>query len=813
MTWNTESILSLSMVRRKKYLDHCHNRKRFTIKSRRPSNRHRVCVTKGISRHHSVNVCVGKRPQQDGLVAMVAKDAGREGKSCRRRVITAEEEEEEEEVKGRRHCGWLSEEKHSDSSEEAGRASHTHLAHTEPPRNDTSKMSSIKHSNTSKHRTVSSTMTPLLKGSMSPSEVEAVHSCCGMVKGGTSDLAKPRQVQNEARVRCRSRNEVGDLGPEITIIGGKDHGMEKSALGPSITVIDDYCCWSEDIGPPVSLLMAEDLQKCGGKDLKRCQSQLDEEEEVEKGREMVDSIKDCRWSEDIGPPISLLMAENLKSCGGKVEEKEEEGEEGKRESRASRGGWGTQTGLVKGKVKHYVLDLSVEREAAAGGERKEGDKKFWRAFKNSLTRRRHSRRNKSNFSLKQQKPSAASSQVTVEAELHSQAEPTAAESVASLQQRANPQSSEAHEEDRISLQDIEIDIEEEEEEAGGNDISRPATAPNIKHRSSEPCHHSHSTSPPSPPPHRRSLPPQTTRPRPRARNVQVRVHRRPRKIIVVGDMSSGKSQLISAYASDRFSSVYTPTILRCHRTDASVCGEDIELVVIDISGRDDFEPLRRCAYRKMDAALVCYAVDSAPCFERVRDFWVPELRRCAPKAPFLLVGLKRDIRDSARDELEERLRQAAKKGRVGGGHEGEVKGHGGEVKGQEGEVKGQEGEVKGPVVGTRDGAASGGSESGLAAAAKGGESSSDVGAKSDCFDNTMAARLRAEVSFSERYVSADRGKRMAQAVGATGFMECSSLYRDKTRDVFETATMVALRKGRRRRKVSDRHLDTMCSIL
>lgn len=227
----------------------------------------------------------------------------------------------------------------------------------------------------------------------------------------------------------------------------------------------------------------------------------------------------------------------------------------------------------------------------------------------------------------------------------------------------------------------------------------------------------------------------------RTRKIQVRMRRRPRKILVIGDMSSGKTNLISAYSRDKFSVSYMPTILHCYMTDARICNESIELVVIETSGRDDFEPLRRRAYHKMDAAVICYSVNNVQCFDRIRDFWVPELRKYAPKVPFVLVGTKRDLKDDARDQLEEALRLA----------------------------KAEDG-------------------------------------------NSMAARLRAEVSFNEKFISEDRGKRMAQSVGAEGFMECSSLYRDRTRDVFETVTRVALRKSRRVRK-DNRHLDTMCTIL
>ena len=283
--------------------------------------------------------------------------------------------------------------------------------------------------------------------------------------------------------------------------------------------------------------------------------------------------------------------------------------------------------------------------------------------------------------------------------------------------------------------------------------------------------------------------------KPRTRQVRVQMRRRRRKIIVIGDMSSGKTNLISAYAQDRFSENYTPTILHCYQTDSRICGELIELVVIEISGRDDFEPLRRRAYHKVDAAMICYSVDNASSFHRISDFWVPELRKYAPKVPFVLVGTKRDMRDHARDCLEEDLRVPAQ-------HNEEVSPQH-EVpqlltpqQNEEGNER-QLTQHEVPQLPT------------IQQNEEGTEASQLVLTQQN---KAMIARIRAEVSFNERFVPEDRGKRMAADVGALGFMECSALYRDRTREVFETVTRVALKKSRRVRQ-DNRHLNTMCNIL
>ena len=142
--------------------------------------------------------------------------------------------------------------------------------------------------------------------------------------------------------------------------------------------------------------------------------------------------------------------------------------------------------------------------------------------------------------------------------------------------------------------------------------------------------------------HRRQMPPRQQR---RRRVPTKRMVRRPRKIVVMGDMFSGKSNLISAYCRDKFSTNYTPTLLNTCLTDANVFGEIIELVIVEVVGRDDYAKLRKCAYHKMDAIILCYSAVNPEGLQRVVDYWVPELKCHAPKVPFILVATKKDIRD------------------------------------------------------------------------------------------------------------------------------------------------------------------------
>lgn len=122
-------------------------------------------------------------------------------------------------------------------------------------------------------------------------------------------------------------------------------------------------------------------------------------------------------------------------------------------------------------------------------------------------------------------------------------------------------------------------------------------------------------------------------------------HYRPRKIVVVGDMHSGKSCLVSSYCSDKFIDMYSPTILKCMPADCKIQGRQVDIIVADTPGRYDYLPLRKIAYDKCDLVIICFALDSPQTLENVEKFWIPEVLSQAPGIPFMVVGNRRDCRD------------------------------------------------------------------------------------------------------------------------------------------------------------------------
>lgn len=222
------------------------------------------------------------------------------------------------------------------------------------------------------------------------------------------------------------------------------------------------------------------------------------------------------------------------------------------------------------------------------------------------------------------------------------------------------------------------------------------------------------------------------------RRITRRPYRRPRKIVVIGDMCSGKTSLISAYCRDKFSDLYVPTILTSCMTDATVLGEKIELVVVEAAGRVDYAKFRQCAYRKMDLVILCYSADNPKSLRAIKDNWVPELMTFAPNVPYILVGTKKDVREE-------------------------------QVLPRQSKIKA----VSNPSI---------------------------AGTTNVCTED-----LR-------EFVTTRQGLEAAELIGAKDFIECSAMYRDGTRDVFETAAKIALRQSPRRKKKRTYRAET-CTIL
>lgn len=120
------------------------------------------------------------------------------------------------------------------------------------------------------------------------------------------------------------------------------------------------------------------------------------------------------------------------------------------------------------------------------------------------------------------------------------------------------------------------------------------------------------------------------------------------KCVVVGDGAVGKTCLLISYSANKFPSDYVPTVFDNYAVKVKIAGEDYTLGLFDTAGQEDYDMLRLKAYPNTDVFLVCFSTVSPNSYENVREKWVPEIAKNAPKVPFILVGTKADLRNDSK---------------------------------------------------------------------------------------------------------------------------------------------------------------------
>ncbi|KAL5497235.1 hypothetical protein EMCRGX_G013670 [Ephydatia muelleri] len=108
-------------------------------------------------------------------------------------------------------------------------------------------------------------------------------------------------------------------------------------------------------------------------------------------------------------------------------------------------------------------------------------------------------------------------------------------------------------------------------------------------------------------------------------------------VAIVGNGPCGKTQFIKTWLTNVFRTEVDPTIQDDYHANWVVDGTPVSLLFFDTAGFD-------------------YIVDDEEGYESVRNAWLPEIKQHCPKIPWLLLGLKADLRFSSEQYIELRRR-------------------------------------------------------------------------------------------------------------------------------------------------------------
>ncbi|XP_076434750.1 rho-related GTP-binding protein RhoA-C-like [Babylonia areolata] len=121
-----------------------------------------------------------------------------------------------------------------------------------------------------------------------------------------------------------------------------------------------------------------------------------------------------------------------------------------------------------------------------------------------------------------------------------------------------------------------------------------------------------------------------------------------RTLTAVGDGECGKTSLLVRISRDTFvTQGYRPTDFDTDVVDVFCGDKKIQMVLQDSPGQESYDRLRPLAYGEVDVVLLCFSLDDPTSLVNVEDKWIQEVEHYCPKVPVILVGNKKDLRDSS----------------------------------------------------------------------------------------------------------------------------------------------------------------------
>ena len=128
------------------------------------------------------------------------------------------------------------------------------------------------------------------------------------------------------------------------------------------------------------------------------------------------------------------------------------------------------------------------------------------------------------------------------------------------------------------------------------------------------------------------------------------------RCVLVGDKGVGKTSCLITYIFNAFPSGYCPAKYDDGHAPFNVMvnGKEIQVSFSDTLVEETVK-LRSLEYANADVVLICFDVTSRESFENIKTFWIKEINTYCKHIPYLLVGLKTDLRDKFYSDMDDKV--------------------------------------------------------------------------------------------------------------------------------------------------------------
>ena len=115
------------------------------------------------------------------------------------------------------------------------------------------------------------------------------------------------------------------------------------------------------------------------------------------------------------------------------------------------------------------------------------------------------------------------------------------------------------------------------------------------------------------------------------------------KIIIVGDSSVGKSNIMNVFVNRNFQEVNESTVgVEFSSKIVNISNIKYRIRIWDTAGQEAFRSITSAYYRGTDGCLIVYSISDRQSFESIHS-WILDIRsKSAPNIPIILVANKAD---------------------------------------------------------------------------------------------------------------------------------------------------------------------------